>query len=79
MSDNQDVLDIAGLLHSKWAECFNNLKAVKNERNDGSPDWDDFHETRLKAATRDESYWYSLKTRYQTLHQEVFNAMFGNS
>ena len=70
-----DVLEIAGLIHGRWAEAFETLKTVKNETNDGSPDWRDFHTDRLHQAQAAETYWAGVKSRFMDANREVFEEM----
>lgn len=41
------------LLYREWAQRHDALKAVKAERDDGSPDWELFHADRLARATKE--------------------------
>lgn len=48
---SDDLLDEAQrLIYRAWATAFDNHKKVKQETNDGSPDWLEFHNTRLLTA-----------------------------
>ena len=76
---HDDALEVSGLIHSKWVETFESLKTVKNERNDSSPDWEEFHQLRLDSAKLDEQKWSDIKDRFMTEHRHVFLKMFGNS
>lgn len=48
--NDEDIWTISGILYSKWVEADNNMKAVKAETNDGSPDWEEFHNVRTVNA-----------------------------
>lgn len=48
------------LIYRKWAEAHDNLKAVKAETNDGTPDWNRFHAHRLSFAINDLARYKSL-------------------
>lgn len=43
-----DLFECTALAYRKWAEAYDNLKAVKAEKDDGSLDWKLFHAERLK-------------------------------
>ena len=60
---DEDLFNCAALVYSRWSSEYDALKRVKAERDDGSPDWSDFHETRLKHHTQMESEWRALKER----------------
>jgi hypothetical protein len=47
--------ECVALLYSKWAQAYDDLKAVKNEQNDGSQDWPLFHAERLRRNTASEA------------------------
>jgi hypothetical protein len=74
---DQDVVDIAGLVYSKWAESFELLTAVKTEQNDGSSDWQAFHEERLERAMETESKWLGVKNRFNEANSIVIKRAFG--
>ena len=42
---------LASLAYTQWANAFNNLKMAKQEKPDGSKDWELFHRDRLDNAT----------------------------
>lgn len=43
-------LEIAQILYNKWCTMYDTLKAVSGEKNEGSPDWQEFHNARLIGA-----------------------------
>ena len=50
-----------GLIYKQWTIAFDNLKAVKAEKDDGSKDWQQFHTIRLKNASDELAKWTRLK------------------
>ncbi len=62
---DQDAFDCASLVYSKWAEAWDNLKAVKVEKPDYKlePDWDLMHQVRLENATKAEARWKEFLQR----------------
>ena len=46
--NQQDTLEIAQLIHHEWSEAMKIKDIIKNETDDGSPDWKYFHESRTK-------------------------------
>ena len=57
MTHGQQRSDILALVYHKWTECFNILKEVREEENDGSVDWSLFHNERLQNADALEDNW----------------------
>lgn len=76
MTDS-DVLDIAGLIHTRWSNAFEALRTVRAETDDGSPDWGIFHFDRFNAAQASETYWAGVKSRFMEENRAVFKAMLG--
>jgi hypothetical protein len=54
-------LRLQGLAYNQWAEAFDALKAVREETDDGSKDWSQFHASRLAHATEAEAIYRSLR------------------
>lgn len=53
-----ETLAVAGqMVYRRWAEEWDLLKKVKEEKYDGSKDWKQFHEHRLNHHTRLEALW----------------------
>jgi predicted SnoaL-like aldol condensation-catalyzing enzyme len=74
---DQDVMDIAGLIHAKWVDAFETLERANAERPDGSPDWAAFNIVRIDNAIAAEAHWSALKQRYTNEHREQLNRAFG--
>ena len=75
--NDQDILDISGLIHRKWSASFKILELAKNETNDGSPDWNEFHELRLESAIKEEKKWNDFNNRFIAEHRTILNRIFG--
>ena len=75
--NDQDILDIAGLIHRKWSETVVNHKIVREERNDGSEDWEAFHFERLTNATEALNHWSGVKERFQETYRAELTRSFG--
>lgn len=41
---------LTSLAYNAWASAYDTVKAVQNEEDDGSTDWQGFHEERMKNA-----------------------------
>lgn len=41
---------LVALAYAAWAEAYDEHKRAREEKNDGSPDWDDFHAIRLEGS-----------------------------
>jgi hypothetical protein len=67
----EDLDECIQLVHSRWSQEYDLLKAVKNERSDGSKDWLLFHAERLKNHTEYEAKWNAIRLRLQPLHSFV--------
>ena len=50
-----------GLIYRQWTIAFDNHKAVKAEKDDGTKDWQQFHVIRLETATKELAKWTRLK------------------
>lgn len=49
MGLSKETVEIAqALIYRRWAEAHDDYKAVRQEKDDGSPDWGLFHVERLK-------------------------------
>lgn len=57
MLDKQQKWEVMCAVYDKWSKASDTLIQVKRERNDGSPDWDLFHNDRLSNATTQENKW----------------------
>lgn len=60
---NDDLFEATSLVYRQWAECYDALKLVKAEEDDGSDDWAEFHKARLENAIASEAKWRGLKER----------------
>jgi len=56
--------------YSRWSREFDALKKVKEEKNDGSKDWEQFHAARLAHHTAEEAKWAALKDEALKIHRE---------
>lgn len=65
------MFEVCSLVHRRWSIAFDALKAVMNERNDGSTDWKMLHEERLNRAVEDERAW----KRRQDEAAEIFGSI----
>lgn len=72
-----DVLEISSLLHRRWAEACGVLDVVKAERDDGSADWDAFHQNRAILARLDEAMWRGVRDRFVAEHRVFLNRLYG--
>jgi hypothetical protein len=65
MTLSDELLDeVQKLIYREWTIAFDNRKAVKAERNDGSLDWGLFHQSRLQYAE-------AVFTKYERLLKEI--------
>lgn len=65
----QDVLDeIINQVYRRWCDEFDLMKKVKAETNDGSPDWQLFHDARIKNSTATLAKWNDLRLKLSPLH-----------
>lgn len=62
ISDN-DLWECLGVVYRRWADAHDALKKVKAEKNDGSEDWQQFHNARLENTAKEEAKWRELKDR----------------
>ncbi len=58
---------VTGLSYEAWSTAFDNLKAVREEPNDGSSDWGLFHEERLRNAVAAEKKYKVVLEELATL------------
>jgi hypothetical protein len=75
--NQQDIVDIAQLIYNRWSEAASLLDHAKKETDDGSPDWQEFHEYRVESAKAEEWKWNDLKNRYNDQHRTTINKAFG--
>lgn len=55
---SKDLLfEACALVYSKWCKEYDMLKLCKAETNDGSDEWQAFHDERLKRQTELETKW----------------------
>ena len=55
MQLKQDTINyLTRLAYSAWTTAFDNLKTVKEEKNNNSTDWKLFHQNRLDHAIKEE-------------------------
>lgn len=66
---NADLFELASLVYKRWAQAYDDLKKVKEEKPDYKlePDWDQFHELRLKNGTEEEAKWRAFRDRITIL------------
>lgn len=61
---NEDLFEATSLIYRRWAEEYDLLKRVKNEKDDGSdPDYKQMHQHRLKHHTETEAKWKAFLSR----------------
>lgn len=59
--------ELQTLLYSRWAKAYDELKAAKAEKNDGSQDWQQFHEHRVHHAVLEERRLMKLRNEYDPI------------
>lgn len=69
MTDEQ-IYEVFQVLHHRMTEAFDRYTEAKMEKDDGSPDWKLFHETRVAAADR--SYLEALNLKH--VFKDHFNS-----
>ena len=74
---NEDIVEIAHILHHRWSEYALSLESVKHETDDGSKDWALFHETQLNASIKLEQDSRELKDRFLDEHRQIIRESFG--
>lgn len=57
---NDLLYHLSGLAYNTWFHAYKTLKEVKKETNDNSPDWAEFHKSKLEAATKKEQITYDF-------------------
>lgn len=75
--NQDDTVEIAGLLHHKWTECYQLLQDVVAEKDDGTIDWHAFHEERLTVARYNETKWLGIRDRFTQEQRTVLKEAFG--
>lgn len=65
---DQEVFDIAALIHHEWSQEMRNLENVKRSKDDGSPDWVLFREDMLKNHTAKAENLANLKKAFLAEH-----------
>lgn len=65
------AFEACGLIYRKWSEAFDNLKAEQNAKDDGTPDWDEFHQHRLEAAKKEEARLKSLVDEAAPINHKI--------
>lgn len=66
--NDQQVLEIATILHHQWSVAMQTFNKAKAEKDDGLPDWKEFHTIRVEAAERDVKQLEELKAAFQADH-----------
>ena len=78
MTDEQ-ILDIASLINTRWGEAIETLKRVKAEtydKRDGSlQDWEEMHAIRFNNAEEAESYWLKMRNDFINENRSIFTRM----
>ena len=69
------IIEIAQILYRNWAEKDKNYRTVTEEKDDGSPDWKLFHNTRMNNALNAKLEAYALYDAFKKHHREVFNLL----
>ena len=72
-----DIAEIATMLHRRFSDAHINLEAVKSEKDDGSPDWKQFHTIRLENANSAFENSVGLRDRFIAENREVLRKAFG--
>lgn len=54
------MFEACSLVYSRWTKEYDLLKAVRKEVNDGSKDWQAFHDHRVKYQIGTEAKWRKL-------------------
>jgi hypothetical protein len=49
--NDQQIWEVYTILHHNYTVAWTNMQIIREERNDGSTDWEDFHKVRLDHAT----------------------------
>ncbi len=49
------AFEACSLVYRKWTEAYDNLKKERESKNDGSRDWEAFHNMRLDYAIKEEA------------------------
>jgi hypothetical protein len=75
--NDQDIIDIMQLIYHNWSHEMQLLDYVKNETNDGSPDWEEMHADRLFTHSARERKAHGLMERFKELNQEAINRGYG--
>jgi hypothetical protein len=55
------LFEASAALYSAWSRSYDELRNVQRERNDGSADWQEFHDKRLEWHTAEEARLSVLK------------------
>jgi hypothetical protein len=64
MLSDELLHECQGLIYDKWRQAFANLKAIKAAKDNGEPDWEQFHAIQLKNAQAE-------LDRYSRLNEEL--------
>lgn len=67
------AFEACGLIYRRWSTEFDLLKQCKAERDDGSPDWKQMHDLRLKHHTQEEAKWKRLSDEAATINSRMMN------
>lgn len=57
------------LIYREWAKAYDDMKLVKDEKNDGSTDWELFHTEKLKNSRARLDKWKALLDEMQRATQ----------
>ena len=60
MISPEDRWKVIGLIYNSWSQAFDALKAAQDEESDGSPDWSEFHQSRLETAQDNAMEWSQI-------------------
>jgi hypothetical protein len=76
MNDEQ-VFEVAVLIRRRWAEAFNADKLIKDEKNDGSPDWALFHLDRVAYCKKDLQVWSDILNAFTADNKAIIDKALG--
>ena len=68
---DQEIVDVAGLIHAKWAATMDTLLIVERETDNGTKDWALFHQARAESASIAEAYWGGIMAKNNDQHRAI--------
>jgi hypothetical protein len=68
---------LQSMLYSDWAKAYDANKRVKEETNDGTPDWGDFHTIRLQRAKAELDELDALRKEFDPLCKKQLKILQG--